>query len=356
MSYKYQRLREQLRQAILSGELSCRLPGERVLAKRYQANAKTVNKALSDLTIDGLLVRHVGRGTFVAGDAKSASIAAGKPRTYGWLMAGNYAGRDGVYQRAAETIRACGHHLERLELPADAEAGLWDDVLKPRQLRQIAGLVLFAARPCETLMASLHRRHLPTIIANNRHETIRTPVVVADYVHGAFDLTQHLIQLGHLEILLLISEALLPAAEDAEKGYRAAMQRYGLSPRSATCVGQVGNWTTLLNGPNRPTALVCVGAELAVRLHQQAGVDIPQSLSIAAIPEPGAPQAAEHHLTTYEVPVDRIVDWTTKLLLAASPGQPPQMVIVPGRLHARQSTGKPATQPTPLATPGETVI
>ena len=60
--YKYQRLRDRLRQAVQSGELSGKLPGERELARRYDANAKTVNKALCDLTTEGLLEDdlHVG--------------------------------------------------------------------------------------------------------------------------------------------------------------------------------------------------------------------------------------------------------------------------------------------------------
>src|SRR5438105_7761525 len=67
--YKYQRLRDRLRGAISSGQLTGKLPGERELARRYDANAKTINKALCDLTTEGLLVRHVGRGTFVADSA-----------------------------------------------------------------------------------------------------------------------------------------------------------------------------------------------------------------------------------------------------------------------------------------------
>ncbi|MCA9257373.1 MAG: GntR family transcriptional regulator, partial [Phycisphaerales bacterium] len=65
--YKFQRLRERIRRSILAGEFGERLPGERALARRYHANAKTVNKALCDLAAEGLLVRHIGRGTFVAG-------------------------------------------------------------------------------------------------------------------------------------------------------------------------------------------------------------------------------------------------------------------------------------------------
>jgi len=67
MSYKFQRLREKLRAAIASGELSGKLPGERALAKRFHVNAKTLSKALTDLAAEGVLDRSIGRGTFVKG-------------------------------------------------------------------------------------------------------------------------------------------------------------------------------------------------------------------------------------------------------------------------------------------------
>ena len=77
MSYKFQRLREKLRAAIASGELSGKLPGERALAKRFHVNAKTLSKALTDLAAEGVLDRSIGRGTYVKGTAPAAAAAAG---------------------------------------------------------------------------------------------------------------------------------------------------------------------------------------------------------------------------------------------------------------------------------------
>src|SRR5688572_8126568 len=81
MSYKFQRLREKLRQAIVSGELAGKLPGERALAKRFHVNAKTLSKALTDLAAEGVLDRSIGRGTYVKGSVPNASPAAGR-----WLL------------------------------------------------------------------------------------------------------------------------------------------------------------------------------------------------------------------------------------------------------------------------------
>src|SRR5688572_16124259 len=73
MSYKFQRLREKLRAAVASGELSGKLPGERALARRFHVNAKTLSKALTDLAAEGVLDRSIGRGTYVKGTAPATS-------------------------------------------------------------------------------------------------------------------------------------------------------------------------------------------------------------------------------------------------------------------------------------------
>src|SRR5687767_9004469 len=76
MSYKFQRLREKLRIAVASGELTGKLPGERALAKRFHVNAKTLSKALTDLAAEGLLDRSIGRGTYVKGATPAPAAPA----------------------------------------------------------------------------------------------------------------------------------------------------------------------------------------------------------------------------------------------------------------------------------------
>src|ERR1700753_3002676 len=74
-SYKFQRLRERIREAVAKGELTGKLPGERMLAKQFHVNAKTLSKALTDLAAEGILDRSIGRGTFVKGQAPAAVTA-----------------------------------------------------------------------------------------------------------------------------------------------------------------------------------------------------------------------------------------------------------------------------------------
>lgn len=62
------RIYRELKSAIMNGsfEAGSRLPPERALADRFDAGRNTVRKTMNQLVDEQLIVRHVGRGTFVA--------------------------------------------------------------------------------------------------------------------------------------------------------------------------------------------------------------------------------------------------------------------------------------------------
>ena len=66
-----------LRQSILDGAFAPgeRLPTERALASRFGAARNTVRKTMQRLVEEGLIVRHVGRGSFVARQAARPDAA-----------------------------------------------------------------------------------------------------------------------------------------------------------------------------------------------------------------------------------------------------------------------------------------
>ncbi|GMU22623.1 MAG: hypothetical protein AMXMBFR13_27080 [Phycisphaerae bacterium] len=350
LSYKYQRVRERLRKAIQDGELIGRLPGERELARRYNANAKTINKALTDLATEGLLIRHVGRGTFVSGALANGSSepAIVKPLTFGFLLpretAPGYA--TSLCSAIADVLREKGHELRTVPLPLEDSGALSGRDLRADMLRDWSGAVVCAARPSDELLSCLNRRHLPMVMVNNYHERLKTPTVLIDYGHGAFEICQYLIQLGHTRIELQADQGLLPAARSADIGYRAAMQRYNLRAQPMR-VGDPNAATSpsLTDPTKRPTALICVGASLAVQAVQAAREPRPSDSappSVAAIAEPGDDRLAREAVTAYEVLPERIVCWVAELLSSASAGRPPRTIIVPGQVHERGSATPPA--------------
>ncbi|HKY34233.1 MAG TPA: PLP-dependent aminotransferase family protein [Candidatus Polarisedimenticolia bacterium] len=83
----YEQIARQLREAMESGRLAgeARLPTTRALASRLRVNRLTVARAYEELSREGRIAAHVGRGTFVAaGGAAGRRGPAALPGTLSW--------------------------------------------------------------------------------------------------------------------------------------------------------------------------------------------------------------------------------------------------------------------------------
>ena len=351
LSYKYQRLRERLREAIDRGELSGHLPGERELARRYGANAKTLNKALNDLATEGLLVRHVGRGTCVAKDLASDPVL-GRSRAYRWVV-GEGAGdvfAELAYTRAANIAREAGHELVQIDAPLDDAGHLPVRALTPGQLRELDGLIVYATQASRPLLADLIRRHLPFMLVNTLSDDATTNTVNPDYMRGAYELTEHLIGLGHADIRIVACPGSSPALSLAVTGHETAMRRHRLTSEPTVMLetddrdADRAALDYVYRAGHGATAAVIVGGYVVDASHDRAHGRI----SIAAALEPAQTFGPDALLTTYDVDLERIIDWAMRVLIDAAPAQRPQQVIVPGRLVTR---GTPSA-----ANPGQHVM
>jgi len=69
---------QRIRDTLLDGSLApgARLPTERELVRRFGVPRNAVRRTLAQLEAEGLITRHVGRGTFVAGATEAGAITA----------------------------------------------------------------------------------------------------------------------------------------------------------------------------------------------------------------------------------------------------------------------------------------
>jgi DNA-binding transcriptional regulator YhcF (GntR family) len=155
LSYKFQRLREKLREAISSGELNGRLPGERKLARRFRVNAKTLSKALTDLAAEGLLDRSIGRGTFVKGSA-SSSVAELAEK---WLIICEP-------QQSDSTIIK-----KLLAANPQAQCSMGMPAQRPSFLNPFKAVVIFSPNIPEAFIRDLIVRNIPVVVAGRQPGT-----------------------------------------------------------------------------------------------------------------------------------------------------------------------------------------
>ncbi len=179
-SYKFQRLREKLRSAIASGELSGKLPGERALAKRFHVNAKTLSKALTDLAAEGLLDRSIGRGTFVKGTVPAAT---GGER---WLL---------LHDSDDSDAQFLLDHLRKANPETQCASSVAD--LRPSFLNTFAAVIDAATATPESFLRDLVVRNLKVIAVGREARMYSMHAVVADVALGAARVGRDLMLAGH---------------------------------------------------------------------------------------------------------------------------------------------------------------
>lgn len=348
VSYKFQRLREMIRAAIVSGELSGKLPGERELGRRYQVNAKTIGKALGDLMSEGLLIRQVGRGTFVRNEL-SSSPGGRREREYRWVVDAhsNHTDHAAVFTAAEACAAGAGHQLTLDRLAPVAAGELPARWLSPSALRRIDGVVVFNSRASADCLADLKRRHIPVVMVDASLIPFKSHAVRPDYARGAFELAEYLIALGHRCIALVLPAGVAPSTTDAVRGWQAALARHQLpTPPVRQCHRQV--IAELLSIAPAPSAIIAAGSHVAEDLRRWLASTTPpggQKPALAVLMQPGQRLAADDVVASYRFDARQIVEWSLRLLEEASPGEFPREVVIPGVLA-------PADQPladTPLS-------
>jgi hypothetical protein len=186
LSYKFQRLRERIRRAIVSGELSGKLPGERELARRFRANPKTMGKALTDLAAEGLLDRSIGRGTYVRGSEGEQKASAGR-----WLILCDQSDQD-----CPVIAHFVGAH-------AEVEVGTVSAAIRPSYIKQFSLVIDLAKSTPESVHRDLLIRGIPVLLVEKESGSFRMNSVLLDRAHAVADLTREMVLAGHRRILVV---------------------------------------------------------------------------------------------------------------------------------------------------------
>ncbi len=260
LSYKFQRLREKIRQAVASGELAGKLPGERALAKRFHVNAKTLSKALTDLAAEVILDRSIGRGTYVKGQTPSATSVKR------WLLVCD---PDQAMWDVVQLVRA--------EHP---QTDVVNDVssLRPSFLNQFNAVIDLSAATPDSFLRDLVVRNIPVVVVGKEPKTYSTHAVLFDEHLAASQLGRELFLGGHRRLAAVAPRQSTSLADTLRK----TAARY--APEAHVDICFPADAAAAID--SGVTAFVCRSVELATQTKKQLealGVAVPQRVSLAAV-------------------------------------------------------------------------
>lgn len=245
-----------------------------------------------------------------------------------------------------------------------ADAGLALTLLTPRTsadfmpARDVAmdGALVYICEPDSLDLAWLDRRGLPQVsIDQNRRDDVAS--VNVDDRGGARAAAQHLIDLGHTAIGVLTLESTTGAPSESYPatqrmlGWRDALDAAGIEPRVATApfrpaAAAYDTAVSLLDGPDRPTAVLCFSDAFAlgvVRAAEKLGLTVPGDLSVVGFDDSPLAEVARPPLTTVRQDVARKGQLAVAALLAAMADESSADTLLPTELVVRESTAPPQT-------------
>ncbi|MBW8880698.1 MAG: LacI family DNA-binding transcriptional regulator [Asticcacaulis sp.] len=266
------------------------------------------------------------------------------------------------YGRELGAMRACAEAGLNLTMQAVSDS-LPDPVgaiLARLDTCACAGVVL--TPPFSDDVALIHQliaRNLPVAcIAPGTQAQLIAAGVGMDEAQAGYDLTRHLLDLGHRRFAFIRGRASHTAAEARYSGFMRALAEAGIAGDSVVC--ERGNFAfrsgversaEILARPGRPTALICANDDMAAGAlftAHRLGLDIPGELSVAGFDDTPLSQIIWPPLTTVHQPLKvmgaRAVEHIIAVLKTSQRGQdrpPVRFEAVPHKVVARQSAGPP---------------
>jgi LacI family transcriptional regulator len=220
--------------------------------------------------------------------------------------------------------------------------------------KQVDGLLLVPTEGTAESITFLNSHGVPFVLLDRRVPDMQVDVVRSDSVQGAYDLTRHLLDLGHEKIAALGGSVKITSSVDRIEGYRQAMHEAGLDDEarrvyftSFTIEGGYKAAQQAFSEPQRPTALfaannfVAIGAFRALR---EIGLTVPEDMSLVAFDELPVSIVFDPFMTIVKQPAYDMGRRATELLfqrLNDEGPDEPQDIILPAQIHIRKSSAPP---------------
>jgi LacI family repressor for deo operon, udp, cdd, tsx, nupC, and nupG len=216
--------------------------------------------------------------------------------------------------------------------------------------RRADGIILVSSADAAALAA---RKYMPpTVVALEGVEGLTLPTVRVDHTAAAINATKHLIDLGHTRIAHIAGPQLSPMARHRHEGFLKTLS--GLSPDPATAPIAQGQSTVesgeaamreLLNSPTPPTAVFAANDEMAIgaiRAIKQAGLRVPEDVSVVGFNDQGLAEIYDPALTTIHVPTCDLGHHAMIKLQRVLAHAPVEMDdVLPTQLMVRATTAPP---------------
>lgn len=361
----YRQLEAILEHEIESGQYAIGdiISSERKLCRCHEVSHTTVRRAIGELVKKGLLHKKHGKGIYVVNSTLEEN------KNIGVLIFNTQSITGPYFSRIIRGAEAAGDRLGyNIQLYPTNGKSLWEE--KNSLLRhlilagKVKGLLLVAPLP-EQDVTFLLEQTVP-LVAVNEYKRARCNCVVADFRQSAYELTRHLLQLGHKRIGLLIrpfetrEHSHVRVSDEMLAGYKDALASSGMSfdedmiAESLFDEEEAKERTRkLLELSTPPTAIVAAGnifLTSVMKVAEERDLKVSEDISVVGLVEEGF----DPSLTVMSVPTTRLGEVAIHCIIRMIKGErlAESKVLLPCTFSQGQSSGSAHRNDMILQNPG----
>jgi DNA-binding LacI/PurR family transcriptional regulator len=340
-----------LRDSIARGDYAPDEPfvTQRQIVERFGVSTTTAVRALNDLVADGLVVRHRGRGTFVAPPARRRRAGSSRAVRTVAFVSFNEVDAHQVSVRAGIAAE-CARHGHRLVVSSTPDVDSEDAVLRRVADEGAAGLVVYLRdhSRAATTIDELRRGGVPVVLVDRYLPSMPTDAVIFDDFAIGYDVTTAVLDRGHRALAVLWGEEDVTSVRDRLSGHYRALRDRGLPElpeRSAlrdyaslSAPRRQERLRSLLDSPGGLTAVIGGNAQtmtLAASDLLAFSDGFPGAIELANMDELGPYEVSPLAVVSATLPARDMGATATRLLHERMSGStaPPRHVVLPGRVH-----------------------
>ncbi|MDB6254953.1 GntR family transcriptional regulator [Lactobacillus amylovorus] len=319
---KYERVKSSLKKLIENGKYSIgdKLPTESELMKRFSVSRYTIRRAVGELENEHYIYRIQGGGMYVD-DWKKQHKIVGNTKMIGvitthladYIFPRIISGIDRQISENGYSLILSNTHNDR-QREKKAIHRMIDN--------QVAGIIIEPSQSAlplkdKEIYQKIKEANIPTLFINAHYSELDFPYLEVNDAQAEQEMTHHLIELGHQKILGMFQVDDRQGANRLRGFLDAYLEYPQISYMSQTIMYQstqdmnpvVKRAVTMLEGKDKPTALVCYNDELAIQMMdviRSIDLRIPEDISIVGFDDFIMGHYVTPRLTTIEHPKEKM--------------------------------------------------
>ncbi|WP_160726058.1 GntR family transcriptional regulator [Bacillus sp. USDA818B3_A] len=335
MKKKYDIVKQEIKSRILDGTFQPhqKISSESQWMKQFGVSRHTVRAAIGELVNEGWLYREQGAGTFCADRKMDNRLPSGSNQKNIAIITTFIS--DYIFPsiiRGAESyLSKHGYNVSLFSTNNDHENE--KRILERILSEPFDGVIVeptksATSNPNINYYLNIERQNIPYIMLNAYYEELEPLSITMNDEKGGYIQAEHLIQLGHTNIVGFFKTDDLQGVKRM-KGFIKAHRNYGIpiNPNGIITYNSSEKATKPLEAlvkllsfdrENRPSAVVCYNDELAISLLdvlREKNVRVPEDLSLVGFDNSFMGKLTEVKLTTIDHPLSKMGETAAEIIV-----------------------------------------